>query len=88
MKEAGIDGVDVVAWWAVAVPAGTPRPIVDQLAKWFNEISATAETKEFVNRVVGGDPFIGNPDTTQKLLESDIVRWRDYIKTAKIEPQG
>jgi tripartite-type tricarboxylate transporter receptor subunit TctC len=30
MKEAGIDGVDVVAWWAVAVPAGTPRPIVHQ----------------------------------------------------------
>ena len=88
MKEAGIDGVDVVAWWAVAVPAGTPRPIVDQLAKWFNEISATEETKSFINRVVGGDPFPGNPDMAQKLLETDIVRWRDYIRTAKIEPQG
>ena len=88
MKEAGVDGVDVVAWWAVAMPAGTPKPIVDQLAKWFNEITATAESKEFINRVVGGDPYTGNPDVTQKLLESDIVRWRDYIKTAKIEPQG
>jgi tripartite-type tricarboxylate transporter receptor subunit TctC len=88
MKEAGIDGVDVVAWWAVAVPAGTPRPIVDQLAGWFNQITATEESKSFINRVVGGDPFIGNPDMAQKLLETDIVRWRDYIRTAKIEPQG
>lgn len=80
--------VRIKALGGVAVPAGTPRPIVDQLAKWFNEISATPETKEFVNRVVGGDPFLGNPDVTQKLLETDIVRWRDYIKTAKIEPQG
>ncbi len=88
MKEAGIEGVDVVAWWAVAVPAGTPRPIVDQLATWFNQITATDESKGFINRVVGGDPFVGNPDMAQKLLESDTVRWRDYIKTAKIEPQG
>jgi tripartite-type tricarboxylate transporter receptor subunit TctC len=88
MKEAGIEGVDVVAWWAVAVPAGTPRPIVDQLAGWFNQITATEESKSFINRVVGGDPFIGNPDMAQKLLETDIVRWRDYIRTAKIEPQG
>lgn len=88
MLEAGVPGVDVVAWWAVAVPAGTPRPIVDQLATWFNQITSTEESKEFINRVVGGDPFVGNPDMAQKLLESDTVRWRDYIKTAKIEPQG
>lgn len=88
MKEAGVPGVDVVAWWAVAVPAGTPRPIVDQLATWYNEITKTDESKAFINRVVGGDPFIGNPDMAQKLLETDTVRWRDYIRTAKIEPQG
>ncbi len=88
MTESGVPGVDVVAWWAVALPAGTPRPIVDQLATWFNQITQTDETKEFINRVVGGDPFPGNPDMAQKLLETDTVRWRAYIKTAKIEPQG
>jgi tripartite-type tricarboxylate transporter receptor subunit TctC len=88
MAEAGVPGVDVVAWWAVAVPAGTPKPIVDQLATWFNRITETEESKSFINRVVGGDPFPGNPAMAQKLLETDTVRWRDYIRTAKIEPQG
>ena len=88
LKEAGVEGVEMVSWWMVAAPSGTPRPIVDQISTWFNQITSTDETEKFISRVVGGEPFLGNPDVTQKFFETEILRWREYIKTAKIEPQG
>src|ERR671930_1933600 len=33
LKEQGIDLV-AHAWWGILAPAGTPRPIVDKLARW------------------------------------------------------
>ena len=67
--------------------AATPRPIVDQLNKWFNEIEATEETRKFLNSF-GGDPWITTPEEGQAQLAKDQKDWESYIKAAKIEPQG
>ena len=61
MTEAGVPGVELLTWFAAMVPSATPRPIVDKLNKWFNEVLATEETKKFLNSF-GGDPFITTPD--------------------------
>jgi tripartite-type tricarboxylate transporter receptor subunit TctC len=86
MQESGVSGMDLVGWWSVAVPAATPRPIVEQLNAWFNQILATEDTKAFLNKF-GGDPFISTPDAAQALLEKEVKAWGDYVKIAKIEPQ-
>ena len=39
LAEVGFVAGDVSPWWGVVVPAGTPRPIVDKLAGWFNQIT-------------------------------------------------
>jgi tripartite-type tricarboxylate transporter receptor subunit TctC len=87
MTEEGVPGVELFGWFAVMVPAATPRPIVDQLNTWFNEIEATPETKEFLGRF-GGDPWITTPDEGQAQLVKDQEAWGDFVKAAKIEPQG
>ena len=61
MTEAGVPGVELLTWFAVMVPSATPRPIVDKINKWFNEVLATEETKKFLNSF-GGDPFIATPE--------------------------
>jgi tripartite-type tricarboxylate transporter receptor subunit TctC len=66
---------------------GTPRPIVDLLNKWFNEVNATAESKKFLNSI-GGDPWITTPDEGQARLVRNVKDWSDYVRTANIEPQG
>ena len=87
MTEQGVPGVELFGWFAAMVPAATPRPIVDQLNKWFNEIEATEETRKFLNSF-GGDPWITTPEEGQAQLAKDQKDWESYVKAAKIEPQG
>jgi tripartite-type tricarboxylate transporter receptor subunit TctC len=86
MTEAGVPGVELLTWFAVMVPSATPRPIVDKLNKWFNEVLATEETKKFLNNF-GGDPFITTPDEGQALFRQGIKDWAGFVRAAKIEPQ-
>ncbi|MGA7485836.1 MAG: tripartite tricarboxylate transporter substrate binding protein [Xanthobacteraceae bacterium] len=86
MAEAGVPGVELLTWFAAMVPSATPRPIIDKLNKWFNEVLATEETKKFLNSF-GGDPFIATPEEGQALFRQGVKDWEGYVKTAKIEPQ-
>jgi len=87
MTEQGVPGIELFGWFAAMVPAGTPRPIIDKLNAWLNEIEATDETKKFLNQF-GGDPWITTPEQGQAQLAKDQRDWQDYVKAAKIEPQG
>jgi tripartite-type tricarboxylate transporter receptor subunit TctC len=86
MIELGYKDFDITAWWGVVVPAGTPRPIVERLAGWFNQITTAAETKTFLARAAL-DAFPGSPEQMAALLRTDTERWRGYVRMAKIEPQ-
>ena len=85
MAESGV-AMDLTGWWAVMVPTGTPKPVVDQLHQWFVQIVGSPATKAFLNKF-GGDPLIETPAQAQARLVKDVKEWGDYIKIAKIEPQ-
>jgi tripartite-type tricarboxylate transporter receptor subunit TctC len=87
MAESGVPGIDLMGWFAAMVPAGTPRPIVDQLNAWFSQVVAADETKRFLNSF-GGDPWIAAPEEGQARLRQDIEAWGAYVRLAKIEPEG
>jgi tripartite-type tricarboxylate transporter receptor subunit TctC len=86
LTELGYGGNDVSPWWGVVVPAGTPKPVVDRLAGWFNEITAADDTRKFLANAAF-DPFPGSPEQMQELLKTDAVRWKRYVELAKIQPQ-
>jgi len=86
MTEVGIP-MDLTGWWAAMVPAGTPKPVIDQINKWFVQIVSSDDTKKFLNSF-GGDPNIQTPEEAQKVFLQDIKNWGDYVRMAKIQPQG
>ena len=86
LTELGYGGNDVSPWWGVVVPARTPKPVVDKLAGWFNQITAAEDTRQFLANSAF-DPFPGSPEQMQALLKSDAQRWKGYVELAKIEPQ-
>ena len=86
LGELGYGKNDVTPWWGVVVPAGTPKPIIDRLAGWFNQITNEKDTQQFLARAAF-DPFPGSPEQMSKLLQTDAARWKGYVELAKIEPQ-
>jgi tripartite-type tricarboxylate transporter receptor subunit TctC len=84
LAELGFPGFDITPWWGVVVPAGTPRPIVERLAAWFNQINGTDETKQFLARAAL-DIFPGSPESMAALLRTELERWKGFVELAKIE---
>jgi tripartite-type tricarboxylate transporter receptor subunit TctC len=83
-REAGILNSDVVGWWSVVMPKGTPTAVLDQLETWFSRITADPETQAFLTNI-GCDPLPGNRGMLRGLLEKEIANWREYVKIANIE---
>jgi tripartite-type tricarboxylate transporter receptor subunit TctC len=86
LSELGLGEFDIAPWFGVVVPAGTPRPIVDRLSGWFNQITNAPDTKEFLARAAF-DAFPGTPESMAALLKTETERWGRWVKLAKIEPQ-
>jgi tripartite-type tricarboxylate transporter receptor subunit TctC len=87
MHESGIPGVDVVGWWGVAVPAGVPEPIKDQIATAFRQMAEKPETKSWLANL-GGDSWVVGPAEAQKQMLADIKNWAEFVKIANLEPKG
>ena len=85
MKEQGVD-MNLTLWWAAMLPAGAPRPVVEQVNKWFVQIVSTEETKKFLAGF-GGDAHILPQAEAQANFIAAIPEWAGYIKIAKIQPQ-
>ena len=86
MTEQGVK-MDVTGWWAAMVPTGTPKPVIEQINKWWVQVVSSDDTKKFLAQF-GGDALIETPEVAQARLIKDIKDWADYVKLAKIVPQG
>lgn len=74
LDEAGIKDYDASNWYAVAAPAGTPRPIVMKL---HNEIAAFFTSPEMREKMtaMGAVIDIRTPDEMRKLIPVEIAKW-------------
>ncbi len=86
LTEAG-HKIDLPAWWAVFAPQGTPKSILDQLHAVISEISGTGEARQFFAGT-GYDPWVTTRDEARAAYLKDYKDWADYVRLAKIEPQG
>jgi tripartite-type tricarboxylate transporter receptor subunit TctC len=86
LAELGYGDFDIAPWFGVVVPAGTPRPVVDRLAGWFNQITTADDTRQFLARSAF-DALPGSPESMAALLKTETERWGQWVKLAKIEPQ-
>ena len=79
MKEAGVEGVEVVVWYGVLAPAATPRDIVQTLA---NGIVRATRDPEVRRRMLeqGAEPVGSTPEEFAKLLREEVARWAEVVK--------
>jgi tripartite-type tricarboxylate transporter receptor subunit TctC len=79
VAESGFPGFNVLTWNGLVAPAGTPKPIVDLLAR---EVAAAVKDPKFVERLetYGVDPVGNTPEEFAKVIETDAALWSDAVK--------
>ena len=84
MQEAGVPDFEVDSWYAMFVPARTPKPIIDKLNKALNSIVAQPEIRQKLLEQ-GSEGVGGTPEALGKVVDVELVRWAKLAKDANIK---
>ncbi|MGE0801821.1 MAG: Bug family tripartite tricarboxylate transporter substrate binding protein [Lautropia sp.] len=73
--EAGVPDYEVIGWFAMIAPAGTPAPIVNRLNQ---EIAKALNDPEVNKRMteMGNPPLIKTPEETTAFVKSEIAKFK------------
>jgi tripartite-type tricarboxylate transporter receptor subunit TctC len=79
LMEAGLKNFDVVGFYGVLAPAGTPKAAVERLSAAFK---ATLETPEIRQKMVsqGADPAFLDHEAFSRFLAAEMPRWARAVK--------
>ena len=85
VAESGLPGFDVVGWYGLAAPAGTPKTALAKLNGAANSVLKSADLIEQF-RLQGYEPTGGTPEEATAWIKSEVTRWTNVIREAGIEP--
>jgi tripartite-type tricarboxylate transporter receptor subunit TctC len=74
-----VPGYEASAWFGMAVPKGTPRPIIDKLNKTINEALADPGVQAKLAEL-GGTLIPGKPEDFGKIIASETDKWAKVVK--------
>ncbi|HUN68325.1 MAG TPA: tripartite tricarboxylate transporter substrate binding protein [Burkholderiales bacterium] len=81
-----LKGYDLIAWFAIMAPAGTPKEVVQSL----HDASAMALQKSEIKEkfaLIGTDVAPMNPVQLGAFIKSEIAKWAVLVKQAGIQPE-
>jgi tripartite-type tricarboxylate transporter receptor subunit TctC len=84
--EAGMPKLVAINWYILLAPAGTPRPIIDQLNAESVKIMRSTETAERF-AAIGIEPTSSTPEQAVEFLRSEYERWGQVIRGAGIKAE-
>jgi tripartite-type tricarboxylate transporter receptor subunit TctC len=88
LKEIGYNGPPSRGWYGLFAPAGTPRPIVDRIAK---EVAAIVADPDFAQKQLKDRSLVGatdGPDEFAKQIEADRAVAEQVVKQAGMAPEN
>ena len=84
MSEAGLPGFEMLSWFGLLAPAGTPTAIISRLNTETIKALGTAEMKSYA-AAQGGEIIAGTPEQFADHIKSEIARIGKIAKTAGIK---
>ena len=86
IDKSGVPGYQAANWWGIAVPAGTPKPIVERLNKELNAVLASDEVKKIFDEQ-GAVAVPMSVAEFGKFYDDEVVKWGKVVKAANIKPE-
>ena len=84
MQEAGVADFEVDSWYAMLVPAKTPRAIIDKLNKALNTVLAEPAIRTQLLEQ-GADAVGGTPEALGMVIAAELPKWAKLAKDANIK---
>jgi tripartite-type tricarboxylate transporter receptor subunit TctC len=86
LDEAGVPGYEVVSWFGILAPAGTPREIVNLMHGHIVKAVAQPDLREkYVG--LGSEPTTNTPQEFQALIRESVAKFAQIAKGAGIKPE-
>ena len=85
LDESGVPGYDYSTWYALFVPAGTPRAVIDKLNHATRQVLAQAETRQRLDSQ-GVEALGGTPAELGAYLKSETEKWGRVVRAAGVPP--
>ncbi len=86
VAEAGMPNLEVITWYGIFAPAGTPRSIVTRLNAEINQAMQSADVKEKL-AAQSTDAIIGTPEEFGAYVKKEIAKWAEVVRKAGIQPE-
>jgi tripartite-type tricarboxylate transporter receptor subunit TctC len=87
LAETGYSGPPSRSWYGLFTPAGTPRPIVDKLAKEVASIVADPAFRERHLSARSLVPAVNTPEQFAAEIRKDRAQAQEVVKASGLEPQ-
>ena len=84
MAEAGMPDFETSIWFGLVAPGGTPRPVIDKLAKAVADSTATPEVAK-AWEPQGILPLSAGPDEFGRYIAAEIKRWSVVAESAGLK---
>jgi tripartite-type tricarboxylate transporter receptor subunit TctC len=79
-------GFRTITWNGFLAPTGTPRPVIDSLAREVAKIVHEPETREKLQKI-GVDPLGNTPAQFAAFIRAEAPVWQEAVKAADIKPE-
>ena len=80
-------GFRTITWNGFLAPAGTPKAVVDSLAREVAKLVREPATADRLEKI-GVDPLGNTPEQFAVFLKAEAPVWREAIKAADIKPEN
>ena len=84
VAESSVPGFEVVSWQGIFVPAGTPKPIIDQLHGEVLKILAQPEIQDRL-KVLGMQASSMSTEQVSAFQKAEVEKWAQVIKAANVK---
>ena len=84
VAESGFPGFQVLAWWCLAAPAGTPEAVIKKLSDAAQKAVASPEITDRL-RKMEIEPMLMNAAELTAFIDKDIPAWTNFIKNSGIK---
>jgi tripartite-type tricarboxylate transporter receptor subunit TctC len=81
--ESGMPALEVTSWYALWLPAGTPRPIVDRLQSTVAKAFEEPDMKDLWFKL-GAEPGGWSSEAFRAFQRSEIEKWTKVVREAKL----